>query len=378
MEQNNNAAAEVAQPLDSAKANWAAIMTSTETVQPVKTEPTIDPQTKDTVEEKPLEVEKPIVPEVKPIEAKTEETKPKTEAKEELTLDTLELTPEHIENAPKQYEEGSYQKTAYDLMGVDLAENSLELLQNTFKENYIPKAEVEKITSANREKYFATLNPEVAAALELKDLGVPDEYLLDPTRDIDAYLAMEDSQLVRNALLAQPNWTEDMADVEMEELSADPTRLAHKARIARINLQNDRQSILNTKAQLVQQYTEQKQQAVFQQKVEADNKFKEALTKESAFIGLPISQAAKNVILDKYSKGLYENALSDAESKVRAILQLEFGNQFSKIALSKAKAEGQAEIVRRLADVPPLKGQGGGAVQVQSENTNNWSALKGG
>src|SRR6187399_2221262 len=127
MEQNNNAAAEVAQPLDSAKANWAAIMTSTETVQPVKTEPTIDPQTKDTVEEKPLEVEKPIVPEVKPIEAKTEETKPKTEAKEELTLDTLELTPEHIENAPKQYEEGSYQKTAYDLMGVDLAENSLEL-----------------------------------------------------------------------------------------------------------------------------------------------------------------------------------------------------------------------------------------------------------
>lgn len=341
---------------------WDIMTSTTDTVIEAAPTPQIDPQTKDTIVETPI-VEPPKVEPVTP-ETPAATTPAKTDETPSLEPPVIELKVEDaaIQDNSAKYEEGSYQKVAYDVLGVDLTENSLDALKNTFKDSYVPKAEVEKLTAANKEKYFATLDPKVAAALELKDLGVPDEYLLNPTQMHDQLLGLDDASLVREALAGQQGWDEAMVDAEMEELSASPEKLAHKAKVARLNLSNERQEILNTQSQLVQRYTEQKQQAILQQKVEADNKFKEALNNESAFLGVPLSKEVKAAIEAKYSKGLYDSALSDAQAKVRAILQLEYGDKFSKVALSKAKDEGKAEIVAKLSDVPSKKAGGGSAV----------------
>lgn len=343
---------------------WEAMTSTTDTVIQATPAQQIDPQTKDTVAE--TVIEPPVVetPKVETPPASVEPVAPKTDE----PIIELSVSDAAIKDVSEKYEEGSYQKIAYDVLGVDLTENSLDALKNTFKDSYVPKTEVDKIASANKEKYFSTLDPKVAAALELKDLGVPDEYLLNPTQMHDQLLGLDDASLVREALAGQQGWDEAMVDAEMEELSASPEKLSHKAKVARINLSNERQEILNTQSQLVQKYTEQKQQAIVQQKTEADNRFKEALNNESAFLGVPLSKEVKASIEAKYSKGLYDSALSDAQAKVRAILQLEYGDKFSKVALSKAKEEGKAEIVSKLSDAPSLKSGGGAIVNVPNQD----------
>lgn len=306
-------------------------------------------------------------------EVKKEEPS-KTEAvKEEVvtpTDDSLELKVEDIKDLPTVHDEGSWKGVASDL-GFDLPEDSFEVFTKTFKENFVPKAEVDRLTAVSRESLLATLDPKIATAFELIEMGVPQELALNPTKLQDDYLAMESAALVRESLAAQKGWTDEMVDAQMEELAADPQKLEVKANIVRANLNAVKQDILQEQAQLVQKFTEQKQQEAYQRKVAADNQFKEALTKESTFMGLKLSQEVKDAILTKYSKGLYEDALNPAQAKLRAILQLEYGDKFAKVVQSKAKEEGKAEIVRKLSDIPPKTPQGGSRVQVVSSDNHN-------
>ena len=283
--------------------------------------------------------------------------------------DVLELSVSDIKDLPVTHDESSWKGVASDL-GFDIAEDTFEALTQTFKENYVPKAEVEKLAAVNKESLFATLKPEVATALELIEMGVPQELAFNPTKIQDDYLAMDSASLVRESLAAQKGWDEDMVDAKMEELVSDQDKLEVQAKIIRANLNQVKQEILQEQTQLVQKFTEQKQQEVFRQKVEADNQFKEALTKESTFMGLKLSQEVKDAILTKYSKGAYENTLNAAQAKLRAILQLEYGDKFAKAVQSKAKEEGKAEIVRKLSDVPPKAAQGGSRVQVVSSDNH--------
>jgi len=298
----------------------------------------------------------------------------KTEVATEVvapTEDTLELTVADIKDVPVVHDEGSWKGVASDL-GFDLPEDSFEKFQETFKENFVPKSEVEKITTVNREKLLATLDPKIATAFELIEMGVPQELALNPTKIQDDYLAMDNASLVRESLAAQKGWDESMVDAKMEELVADQDKLEVQAKIVRANLNLAKQDILQEQAQLVQKFTEQKQQVAYQQKVEADNQFKEALTKESTFMGLKLSQDVKDAILQKYSRGAYEDALNPAQAKLKAILQLEYGDKFAKAVQSKAKEEGKAEIVRKLSDIPPKTNQGAGSrVQVVSSDNHN-------
>ncbi len=377
METNNNGAQE-AQP-GAVKPIWDVIGGQTDAVitTPTSTEAKPNIQTEDTVVTEPVveapKVEPTITTDPKVDEVKTESVVDTTKVDpkvDEVKPDVLELTVADIKDAPTKYEDGTFQGLA-DELGFTISEESFDVFQKTFKDNFIPKSEVDKIAVANKEKFFATLDPKIATAFDLIEMGVPQELALNPTKVQDEYLAMDNAQLVREALLAQPNWTEDMADAQMEELSADPQKLKVKSDIVRANLTNERQNILQEQAQLVQKYTEQKQQVVLQQKTEVDNQFKKALADEQAFMGLTLSKDVKEAILSKYNKGLYETALNPAQAKVRAILQLEYGDKFAKAALSKAKEDGKAEVVRKLSDVPPKVTPGGGQRQQVNVVDNN-------
>lgn len=328
-----------------------------------------DVQTKDTVVEGKTEPELNLNTEVP--ELAKEENAGKTEEKpavDSKSSDELVLTVDDIKDAPKTYADKSFQKFAYDVMAVDVAEDSLEAVQKAFQEKYVSIDKLKEVETAGKERFYSSLKPETATAFELIELGVPEELAFNPTKEIDGYLKLEDAVLVRAVLENQQGWTEDMVDIEMEELSSNPSRLVAKANIARANLNAERNEILNERSQLVQKYTQQKQQVALQQKTEAETRFKEALTNESTFMGLPLSKEIKDAIIAKRARGAYDNVLSDARAQALAILQVEFGDKFTKTALSKAKEEGKADIVKKLAEIPSKK-SGGGSVVINAEQT---------
>ncbi|MFA7287646.1 MAG: hypothetical protein WC055_02085 [Melioribacteraceae bacterium] len=380
METNNNGGQEPQS--GTVKPIWEKIGGQTDLVEIVTPTPSAevkqDIQTEDTTTPSTESETTPAI-EVKP-DAKTEgaatETKPETTPEAKTDTEVLELTAEDIKDAPAQYEDGTFKALAADL-GFEVPEESFEVFHKTFKENFVPKAEVDKIATANKEKFFATLDPKIATAFELIEMGVPQELALNPTKAQDEYLAMDSQSLVRAALAAQPNWTEEMVETQMEELALEPSKLEVKANIVRANLTAEKQQILQEQQQIVQKYTEQKQQAALQQKMEVDKQFKEALANEQAFMGVTLSKEYKEAILSKYNKGAYNEVLSPAQAKVRAIILMESGDKFAKTALSKAKEDGKAEIVRKLSDVPPKNPNAGGRQQVvAADNQEDKSPFK--
>lgn len=370
METNNNGGQEpqpsVVKPIWEAMGGQEDVVTNIAAPTPtnIQTEDVLNPPADEPLEPAKTDVAEPAK-DLPADLAKVEVTKEEPAASD----DVLELSVADIKDLPVSHDESSWKGVASDL-GFDIAEDTFEALTQTFKENFVPKAEVEKLAAVNKETLFATLKPEVATALELIEMGVPQELAFNPTKIQDDYLAMDSPSLVRESLAAQKGWDEDMVNAKMEELAADPDKLEVQAKIVRANLNQVKQEILQEQTQLVQKFTEQKQQEVFRQKVEADNQFKEALTKESTFMGLKLSQEVKDAILTKYSKGSYENTLNAAQAKLRAILQLEYGDKFAKAVQSKAKEEGKAEIVRKLSDIPPKAAQGGSRVQVVSSDNH--------
>lgn len=378
METNNNGAG-VPQS-GTVKPIWDVIGGQTDTVITTQTPTDTNIQTQDTIETPAIE-ETTAAQNTTTEPAKTEEVKettaPNTEAKTETTdaaatTDSddaaLELTVADIKDAPTKFEDGTFQRMA-DELGFSINEESFEAFQQTFKDNFIPKSEVQNQIISSKEQLYKTLDPKIATAFELIEMGVPQELALNPTKLQDDYLAMDSAQLVREALAAQPGWNDDMVDAQMEELSAEPNKLEIKANIVRANLNAEKQNILQEQAQLVRKYTEQKQQIAVQQKAEQEKQFTEALAKEQEFLGLKLSKEYKDGLLANYKKGKYENVLSP-EALVRTIILMESGDKFAKTALSKAKENGKAEIVKRLADVPEKKTNGAGRQQVVVADNN--------
>lgn len=377
METNNNGAQE-AQP-GAVKPIWDVIGGQTDAVitTPASTEVKPNIQTEDTVVTEPIvepiktEPEATTDPKIEEVKTDPIVDASKVDPKvDEAKTDVLELTVADIKDAPIKYAEDSFQGLA-DELGFAIPEESFEVFQKTFKDNFIPKSEVDKIAVANKEKFFATLDPKIATAFDLIEMGVPQELALNPTKVQDEYLAMDNAQLVREALAAQPNWTEEMVDAQMEEISADPQKLKVKSDIVRANLTNERQNILQEQAQLVQKYTEQKQQVIIQQKKEEESQFMKALADEQAFLGVTLSKEYKEGIAANYRKGKYDAILSPAQARLRSIILLESGDKFAKAAISKAKDDGKAEIVKRLSDVPPKVTSGGGQRQQVNVADNN-------
>jgi hypothetical protein len=378
MQENQQAAATAQQ--DAVKANWSAIIEDHSEV--VVEQPKDDVSQETAAEKDNLNTETPQ--DIEPV--KPEETKPETEAvkeevKEEKKEETvtaesvantdLALTAEDIAGVPQLYEDGTFRALAKEL-GVELQEESFD----AFKEQFVPKTQLEEVKNLTIDNIFSGLKPETVAALKLMEQGIPEEQVFAPTRQIESYLALDDAALVRADLEATEGWTPELIDHKIESLIAD-NKIALAAGEIRIGLNQQKNQITQTRTQLLQQYEQQKQNAILQQRQQESAQFTNALNNVSEFMGVPLTKEAKDAILIKYNNGLYENDLNAAQSKVAAILHNEYGAKLAKHIQNKASEAAKLETTKKLLNVPPVSSQTGKRVETTQNNQNdsNWGAL---
>lgn len=377
----NNSAAPSSVSTENVRPMWEVLSNDLEIVtQAPKQENTPDLTTDNVIDQnqtitvKPEGEVKPATEAAKPAaETKPEGDKPAGEIKPtdtatDNTDKPLEFTLADIKDAPVQYEQDSFQALAQDVFGIKIEKDDFEDFKKSFKDNFIPKTEVEQYKSKVKEEYFSTLKPEVAAALELKELGMPDELLLNPTREIDEYLSLGDLELVRKEYEAK-GMADDLIDLAIEQDTADG-KIGTKSQLIRFNLDQNKKDILNTRSQLVNKYTAEKQQATVRQQEQRTTQIKEALNNVSAFLGVNVSKDAIQGIIHKVEKGAYDSELNNPKSLAELILYREFGERFSKISQDKALAKGKAEVTAKLSNIPIKQSQSGSKV-IQTANDND-------
>lgn len=381
MSDQKNAAA--TEQVDSAKANWDALRepVAVQTESKTQTQNTDIQEDAKVAEEKPAEA---TAGENKETAAQPTETKEKTK---ETTagadkgyaaeITTLELKPEDVDNVPESFEDGDWRGVGNDLKLV-VKDNSFESFLEAHKENYVPKAEYEKAAKLSREDVLSKFKPEIAAAIELVDLGVPQDLIFEPTKQIDGYLALEDSELVRADLKAR-DYTDEMIDTKMESM-VEAGKVKAEADIIRLELGKQKQQVLNTRTQIVQQKTAERELVQKQLKDREIAQLKEVLNNKSEFMGVPLSKDVKEAIAKKLQSGGYDDDLAKAEAKVDTILYKQFGSKLAEHIKTKAFADGKLSEVKKLSNVPEVKSQTAGSVKVsqeQQESDNAFGALKG-
>ncbi len=346
---------------DSVKANWDALSGFGETVvieEPKAATPE-EEQIKDTNSEKPEDVKPEEKPEEKPETEPADKPEEKKEPVEEKPV--VELTLEDIKDAPKTYEEGTFQSLAKEL-GVDIAEESFE----AFKESFVSKAEFEKIKEQTTESLFQQLSPEVAAALKLKEMGVPDEQILIPTANIDKYLSLTDAELYRAELEAKKIYNEAEIELLMEKATAEDGNITVQAGIIRKDLEASKANLLARRDEIINQYTEQKKSADLQRKQAEVTQVKEALYNMKEFLGSPISDQIREALFAKYQNGAYDKDFADSKYKAEYIMKKEFGDKIAKHLQNKAFAAGEEKVTKKLSNIPEVK-----STAVSKADTNN-------
>lgn len=384
--------AAVTEQQDAVKANWGVLKEAMDVVydrQPVeqttqKTEESV--QNQDVVKEQQVKdetqeaVEKTETTENQETKEETKAEKPDSgdenkekEAALKEDAPIFELKPEDIKDAPLEFEEGDWRGVGHDL-GLSIKENSFESFQEAVKEQYVPKTEYEKALQLSEKEVLAKFKPEVAAAIELANMGVPQELIFEPTKQIDGYLSLEDSALVREDLKAQ-GYTEELTDAKMEEM-IEAGKVETAAKILRFELGKQKEAILQQRQQIVEQRTAEIAQVQRQTKEKENTQIKEALNNMSEFIGVPLTKEAKEVIAKKLQAGAYDKELSSAQLKVAAILHKEFGQRFTEHMKNKFLNDGKMAEVKKLSNVPPVVTSSAG-VEKQTTQLGNWEALKG-
>lgn len=378
MSEINTQAAETATAKGSVNANWDAIRADYSDVH--IGEPELkEPEVKDVAPEHKDNLDKPAAEQPEPKDEKSEdvnlevEVKPEDKANEETPV--IEFKPEDIKDVPQMYEDGTFQGLAKDL-GFEIKSESFEDFQNTFKENFVPKADAEKLKQIGKEELYATLKPEVAAALEMRELGLPEELIVNPTKDIDEYLSLSDAEIIRKDLEVTDGWTDEKIDKELEILSEKPDLLKHQADKIRINLNLNKKARLAQQAELVQRFTQEKQAVAIRQKQEQDTQFTNSLNDVKDFLGIPLAKGTKEAILMKYNAGKYNDVFNKPLSKVQQALFYELGDKLIPHIHTKAREEGKKEIVKKQANIPSKDGESGQRVEIKNQLENNWSGIQ--
>ncbi len=359
---------------ESVKANWDALSSFSDTVvvEEPKAETPEEEQVKDTNAEKPEEIK---TEEAKPEEKTETESAAKPEETKEVVEETkpiIELSVEDIVDAPKTYEEGTFQALAKEL-GYEIPEESFEV----FKESFVPKAELEKIKAETTESLFSQLNPEVAAALKLKELGVPDELVLTPTKELDKLLELDDAQLYRAELEAKKIYTPDEIDLLMEKATAEDGKLPLLANIIRKDVQASRDNLLSRREEIINQYTEQKKSADLQRKQAEISQVKEALYNMKDFLGNPVSDQVKEALFAKFQSGAYDKDFSDSKYKAEYIMKKEFGDKIAKHLQNKAFEKGKESVTKELSNVPEVRSTAAKKVDTSNQLNDSISPFAG-
>jgi len=369
---------------DAVKANWDALKGwDSDVIEAPPTQEKETVQNQDVVESEKVTEEKPETTteettKEKEIEAEKPETgddkKESEAAPTEEDAPILEFKPEDIKDVPQEFDESDWRSVGNDL-GLSIKENSWEEFQAAVKEQYVPKTEYEKALKLSEKEVLAKFSPEVAAAIELANMGVPQELIFEPTKQIDGWLALEDAALVREDLKAL-NYSDEDADSKIEKLIEDG-KLERDARLIRIELGKQKEAVLQQRQQIVSQKAAEIEQVQRQTKEREITQLKEALNNTSEFMGVNLTKEAKETLIKKIQSGAYEKELSSAQLKVNAILHKEFGQKFTEYAKNKFRSEGKMAEVKKLANVPPVKAPSAGVEKVNTQTNGNWDALKG-
>lgn len=361
-------------------ANWDALKELSDVVvteQPKTEETPTETQNKDVQEDAKVEEVKETTQATETKEEPKETTETaKTELKEETAEEpVLELKSDDVQDVPQVFEEGDWRAVAQDL-GVSIKENSWEEFQNTFKEQFVPKAELEQAAQLSREKVLSEFPPEVAAAIELAALGIDKALIFEPTKQIDGWLSLESAALVREDLKAR-GFSEDSIDAKIEQL-IENDKLERDANLIREELKIAREQTLQQRTQLVQQKTQERERVLLQAKEQEFTQLKQVLDNKQDFMGINVSKDAKEAIVRKIQAGVYDKKFSSPEFKLNAILQEEFGAKIPDFIRTKAFNEGKMTEVKKLANIPPVKSPTAPAVKQSEAQSDNWAALRNG
>ncbi len=332
------------------------------TLEPTKTETP-------TVEEKDLNE---IIPEVTEIvkeeEKKPEEVKTEVKTEEEVKEPVIELKVEDVDGFRKEAEDGTWKATG-EFLGVDVAEETPEAFKAAIEAKYTPLIEEAKKYSLEQE--YAKLKPETVTALKLIEMGYPEDQAFNPTARHSELLKMDDAALVRIGLEGREGWDEDRVNMEMESLSERPELLKHEALKAREWLNNDAKAITSEREALVNQYTENREKAVLQQREQESAQIKEAVMSVESFMGAKINPEAKSAMAQKYSRGDYGDIFKDGKSMAEYLYFKEFGNKILNEVKTSSYARGKEEYTKEMLRIPTKPGEVAGKIVQEKIATNN-------
>lgn len=376
--------------------NWDALTNAYEGMsltEPKKEEPAAKPEEKPVEqvipdENKP-EGDKPAAEEVKTPEQEAESlkaeakelglpenaTKEDVEAakieKENASKPIIEFKLEDIVGNEKEPEDGSWMAVA-KAAGVEIKEDSFDSLKEAIIAPFVKQIEDTKALTI--ENLFSTMKPETVAAFKLLEMGIPEQQLFHPTQQIDEYLKLGDSELVRADKEAL-GWKPEMVEAELE-LLAEKKLLGHEAEKLRLMLNGSKENILKQRESYIQQYEGKKQEAILHQKEHEKEHFTKAMNTVSTFMGAPIPADVKEAIIKKYANGAYDNELNTPASKVEYILQKELGQKVLKTLVNTAEQKGRDTVRTKLLAIPPVTGNNAGQTQTQVKSDDPWAALE--
>lgn len=340
----------------------------------------------DVVEESKVTTESEIkVEDPEKKEEKVEEKK--EEAAKEIVKPDFEIKLDDLKDIPKTFEDGDWRGVAKDL-GFELEEDSFE----KFKDSIVHKSELEKVSKQTRQQIFAELKPTTAAALEMLELGMPEELILEPTKEIDnalsvieQHLKLDDAELYRKVLENTEGLSAEDIDTEIEELVSNG-KIAHKAKMERLNLQadkntfnNDKAKILQTRTNLLNKHTTDRQHIEQQKKEQEIAQFIKALDDKPDFMGIVIPKEFKDGVAQKLRGGFYDNEFSVAENRVSLVLQKELGPKFTKLLKESAFAKGKETEIVKNANIPIKQGVAPGQrveEKNQEKESNQFNLIK--
>lgn len=261
---------------------------------------------------------------------------PETATKDEITAAELAkaeategfTTPEELQTGILGVEDGTW-KALMVAEGLEVpADYSEEKGFELYKQAETAKwtAEIEKAKSAGKEAAFATLRPDVAAALELAN-SIPDlsiEQLVNPTIQLDNYLKLDKEALIREDIkLANPEYTPEMIDVEMQKIK-DANQIDILDAKIRIDINKEKQNIQAFQNQKIQEYKDKQQQS----KIEAVSKFNEQTSKAldgvQTFLDKKITDTDRQFLRNKIDNGAIDQLKNDPIKLARALSMLEF------------------------------------------------------
>lgn len=291
-----------------------------------------------------------------PAEKKEEEKKgegenlknpPKTDAGEEFVLDIKEDLGEAGSENDSAEATWIDMSTALELEAPE--EDSFDGFKSAYQKKLdAVKAEAREEGKKEYTEKIAAMSPEAKALFDFLLIeGNTVKDFMQPTRQIDEYLAMDDEALIRADLKAR-NYDEEMINAKLDELKLDNKTKIHAYDIRKtlevIRAKKEEQIVSNARAAL---------QAKERQKLEKAKKeledFQGALTKQNDLWGVPVSPKAKEVILQRFKAGQYRTRLEqDPDLAAEIALLIEFKDSLKSQLLGNAKTEGKESLLKKV------------------------------